>query len=226
MKREDIEKRQTIRFLLLVTAFVIVAGILAGYKAKQAGKISYLEHLDEQIVTIDDKEYPLRALAFYIAHQESSVEKQAKVYDLDNVNTYWNIRSKNSFLRLEAKETAMRMMIHDRIFYAMAKKEGLALTKEEEVYMLNQRMDFWNDLEEEGQERIGVTEGEIEEVFVQMALAQKMQQLLADRQGVDYREYNIEGESYAVLLSEHSYQINERLWERLDFGNITLPPGR
>lgn len=224
--REVIKNRQVLKFLLLVGIFIVIAGTAAVYRAQHIGKVSYLEYLDTEIVTIDEETYPLRALAFYIAYQEKMVEEQARIYDLENVNDYWNLRSKHSFLRLESKDIAIRMMIHDTLFYAMAEETGLVLTKEEENYLLNQKMDFWNDLEEEGQKRIGVSEEEIEEVFYQMALAQKQQQLFADEQGVDYREYNIKGDYYAAFLEEHDYQINEKLWERLDFGNITLAPGR
>lgn len=220
------EKRQIAGFLLSVLLLVVISGSAAFYKLGQVEKISYLEHLDEEIVVIDEKSYPLRELAFYLAYQEKNVEEQAKVYDWENRKSYWNLRSKDNFLRLQARDTAMEMMIHDTIFYHLAEREKLVLTAEEETYMLNQKKDFWNDLEEEGQERIGVSEAELEDVFYRMALAQKEQQILADSQGVDYQEYTIEGECYAALLAEHSYQINEKLWERLDFGNITLAPER
>ncbi|MBO5303353.1 MAG: hypothetical protein J6A92_04830 [Lachnospiraceae bacterium] len=220
------EKRQIAVFLLSVLVLVIAAGSASVYRAGQMGKVSFLEHLDEEIVVIDEESYPLRELAFYLAYQESTVEEQAKVYDMENIKSYWNLRSENNFLRFQARDTAMEMMVHDTIFFRLAEKENISLTAEEETYMLNRQMDFWNDLEEEGQERLGVSEEEIKEVFYRMALAQKQQQLLADSEGVDYREYNIGGKYYATLLAKHSYQINEELWERLDFGNIIFAPGR
>ena len=116
----------------------------------------------------------------------------------------------------------MDMMIHDVIFYEMAVEDNVTLTQEEITYMENQKSDFWSDLEEEGWIRLGVSEDEITQTFEMMALAQKEQQLFADKMGVDFREYNINGDSYQELLSEHTYEINEKLWERINFGNITL----
>ncbi len=55
-----------------------------------------------------------------------------------------------------------------------------------------------------------------------MALAQKMQQTLADTEGVDYREYNVDGDMYQELLKEHTFKINESLWKRLNFGKIIV----
>ena len=87
-------------------------------------------------------------------------------------------------------------------------------------YMENQKTDFWSDLEEEGRERIGVSEEEIGRTFSQMAYAQKQQKLLSEEEGVDYREYNVNGSEYEALLQKHTYQVNEKLWKRLNFGKI------
>ena len=63
---------------------------------------------------------------------------------------------------------------------------------------------------------------EIDAAFERMALAQKQQQLYADEQGVDLREYNVNGSLYTELLKEHTYRINEKLFQRLNFGKITI----
>ena len=95
------------------------------------------------------------------------------------------------------------------------------MTAEETSYMENQKIDFWNDIEE-GRERLGVSEEEVEETFRKIALAQKRQQILAEEMGVDKEEYDIKGDMYQELLEDHTYQINETLWKRLNFGNITI----
>lgn len=222
--KADSRKKQTILFLLVVVLLAVTAFAAAVYRSKHMGKIVYLEHLDEVAVTVDDVDYRLRDLAFYLAYEEGVVEEQARVYDLENTRAFWNVYTNHSFIRLEARDLAMDMAVHDAVFYQMAKEDGVKLTEEERQYMENQKLDFWNDLEDP--KRLGVSLEEIGEVFERMALAQKKQQLLADQNGVDYREYNIEGSVYEALLSEHTYHINEELWERLEFGNITLDPQR
>ena len=114
------------------------------------------------------------------------------------------------------------MAVHDEIFYQMADKNQIELNQKETEYMENQKLDFWNDLEEEGQTRLGVSFEEISDTFEHMALAQKMQQTLADTEGVDYREYNVDGDMYQELLKEHTFKINESLWKRLNFGKIIV----
>lgn len=208
--------------IVIMLALLAAAAIAAYARAKSIQKIDYAEHLDDVAVTIDGEEYKFRDLAFYLAYQEQSVDEQAKVYSLENKNEYWNLHTNGSFIRLEAKNMAMDMAVHDVIFYQLALQDGVSLSQEEKDYVENKENDFWNDLEEEGQERLGVSREEITQTFEHMALAQREQQLLADSKGVDYREYNVGEDMYQKLLEEHTYKINDKLWERLDFGNIIL----
>lgn len=206
-------------FMLFLAASVILS---LWIRAKKMEKIPYLDHLDDVAVTIDETEYLFRDMAFYLARQEQVTEEQARAYDLERPSRYWNLHTNGSFIRLEAKDAAMDMMAHDVLFFEMAKERGLSLSSEETEYVENQEMDFWYDLEDEGQERLGVSKEEIGKTIYRMGLAQKAQQVLADETGVDYREYNVSGSYYQELLQKHEYKVNEALWERLNFGSITL----
>ncbi len=163
-----------------------------------------------------------RDLAVYLAYKEQEVAEQARAYDLENPKKYWNAHTNGQFIRVAAKNAALDQAVHDIIFYDMAVQEGTGLTDAEAAFAGNQKLDFWNDLEEEGRARLGVSETELDALFERMALAQKQQQIYADRQGVDYREYNVTGSLYEEFLEEHTYQTNKRLIKRLNFGTITL----
>ena len=34
--------------------------------------------------------------------------------------------------------------------------------------------------------------------------------------------YNANGSEYKKILKDHTYETNEKLWKRLNFGNITV----
>ena len=155
--KDQKEKRRANLFSLLMFLLVIAVGVSAVQRAKEMQKIDYLEYLDEWAVAIDEKEYAFRDLAFYLAYQEMTTEKQAEVYDLKQPVKYWNIHTNGVFVRAEAKKMAMEMAVHDEIFYQMADKNQIELNQKETEYMENQKLDFWNDLEEEGQTRLGVS---------------------------------------------------------------------
>lgn len=210
-------------YKIVVTLAMIAIILWASWSRSQSfQRIPYSRHMDDTAVTVDGTKYRLRDLAFYLAHEEQTVEDQAKVYDPEDTDEYWNLHTGGSFVRVEARDAAMDLAVHDIIFYQMAQENGLTLSREEQTYMQNQRDDFWNDLEETGQQKLGVTEEEITETFLHMALARKEQDILAETQGVDAEEYNVSGSMYQALLQEHTYQINTKLWKRLNFGKITL----
>lgn len=216
------QKKQTRLAVLAIILIISCSAVVSRYRAESMRKLPYLEHRNDTAVTVDGKGYKLRELAFYLAYEEQTIEEQARAYNLENTREYWNVHTNKAFIRVEARDMAMSMAVHDIVFYQLAQEYELTLTTEEKRYMENQKMDFWNDLEEDGQERLGVTEEEIGESFVRMALARKAQQMLADREGVDVGEYNVNGSMYETLLEEHTYQVNEKLWKRLNFGRITV----
>lgn len=210
------------RFTSVMLLLMGVVAAAAWYRSGNFAKLRYCDHRNDTAVTLDGEAYRLRELAVYIAMQEQEVQKQARVYNLEQPQKYWNAHVNGSFVRSEAKSAVMEKAVHDLIFYRMAEEEGLHLTTEEAAYMENQKMDFWNDLEEEGQARLGISTKELDEAFLRMAHAQKKQRQLAEDEGVDYVAYNENGPHYQALLQEHDYVVNQALWQRLDFGNITV----
>lgn len=214
--------RQTKLFIVVIVIIVAVTGIISLKSSEGRGKVEYLECLNEVICTVDGKEYLLKDLAVYIAYQENSVEEQAIIYNPENTGSYWNVHANGEFIKLSAKEHAISTAIHDIILYELAVNEGLELDQEEKKYLEGKKTDFWEDLEEEQREKIGVSQEEINQALDRMALAQKGQEFIAGSHGVDYEEYNVDRDMYQELLEEHTYSVNENLWRRVDFGNITL----
>lgn len=214
--------KQTKVFIVIVAIIVVVMGIGAFKWSENMGKVDYLAHLDDTIFTVDETDYKLRDMAFYIAYSESNVESQAVTYNSEDTNSYWNAHINGKFLKLSAKEGVIGTAIHDVIFYEMALKDEIVLSAEEQGYLEGKKEDFWMDLTDEQKELIGVSQDEINEVMDKMALAQKEQQYIAGSEGTEYEEYDVEGDAYQLLLAKHTYKIKEELWKRVDFGNITL----
>lgn len=38
----------------------------------------------------------------------------------------------------------------------------------------------------------------------------------------DFEDYSISGAAYQRMLSEHEYEIEDAVWDRVDFGGITV----
>ncbi len=208
---------------IALLALVAVCIAAVWWRTQRMDRISFTEHLEDTAVTIDGVEHTFKDLAFYVAQQEMKTQKQAKAYDLTDPEKYWNLHVNGVFIRVKARELAMEQAVHDAVFYQMALETDVSLSQEEITFMENQKKDFWSDLEEEGQERLGVSEEDIDQAFKRIALAQKQQQILTEQKEAGSEAYSVGGERYQDLLEEeHTYEVNQNLWKRLNFGNITV----
>ena len=219
MRKQSVVRpvRRWLAAALLMCALLALSG--CGVRAKT---IEFKEHLDETVLELDGEKYPLRELAFYVAYEEQLIQEQALAYDATNPNAYWNTHMNGHFVRVQARNEAMNMAIHDFIFYEMALELGMELDQEEIDYAPGRSEDFWLDRGATGQARLGITQEELTEDLLRMALAQKYQQLYAAMQNVPEEDYDANGAAYETLLGEHTYKIRDRLWEGVSMGHVTL----
>lgn len=215
-------KKKSILILVVVICILAGLGYYSYHTNKMKEKLVYRDVLDEVVVTVDSKQLLARDLAFYVAYEERTVEDQAEIYDDEDTNAYWNLHINGEFMKVTARKAAMNMAVHDEIFYEMAEKEDISLSEEETSTLEQKQSDFWMDLSDEAKERLTVGQDEINEVMRRMALAQKYQNIYADMQGGSYEDYDFEGDAYLKLKEQHQVTVNEKVWDRLDFGNITL----
>lgn len=206
----------------VLLAAVIVLGVMAFQRGRLRQKLSLPGSLDQVAVTVDGRELTLRDMAFYIAYEEQLIEEQALIYDPSDTGAYWKVFTNHTFFRTLGRDTAMEMAIHDEIFYRLAEEEGIVLNEEEEKRLANSQYDFWSDLEEEQRERLGVCEEDIKESLRKLAIAEKYQGILAEMEGREFGAYSISGQTYQELLEKHTYEIEKDVWERVDFGGITV----
>ena len=189
------EKR--IRFTIILVLILIVVIAFSFQSKEKKEYLVYNEALDKTAVTVDDVSLTLKDIAFYVAYEEKTVQEQAILYNPDNPRQYWNVYTDGQFVKLTAKQAALDMAVHDEIFYQMAVAEGVKLDVTEQEYLENDEME-------------------------KIALADKYQSIYAEMNQKEYEAYNFNGEAYEALLSELKYSVNEKVWDRVDFGSVTL----
>ena len=187
----------------------------------------YGENLDETAVTVDGEALSLEDIAFYVAYEETMIEKQAEIYSLSDADAYWKQYVGGENVKEAGKQAVLDMAVHDEIFYCMAKEEGLELSPEENAALVSKEGDFWADLTEEQKERLGVTEQKISDTMFRLALAEKYQTVLTERNSFDeedhtYESYGVSGSNYKKILEDHTYSVKEMVWVKYDFGNVIV----
>lgn len=223
-KYKDLAKHEKVSVFLFIVIIIalVVLGIISKMN-KQPDWLVYKDSLDKVCVTVDGNGITLRDTAFYIAYDESVVEDQAYMYDPEDTERYWNVCTNDVFLRLLAKEATMNKIIHDEIFYQMALKENITLNVEDMEQVEESKTVFWNSIMyDEKLERIGVTKEEIDAIIEKVALVQKYQNIYATNKSLIMDVYDIGNPLYDELLSEHEVKINSSVWDRVQYGEITL----
>ena len=209
------------RRYLSVAVILCALLCLSGCGVRQK-TIVFNEHLDETALVLDGQEYPLRAFAFYVAYEEQLIQEQALLYNEENPNAYWNTHMNGHFVRVRARTEAMNLAIHDFLLYELAADMGMELDEEQITYAKNRCDDFWMDIGETAQKRLGISKEEMEETLLRMALAQVYQELIAAMDAVPVEDYNAEGAAYEKLLDEHTYKVRSGIWDGVAMGHVTL----
>ena len=169
------------------------------------------------------EEITLRDFAVYVAYQEMEIDRQAKVYNPDNPKEYWGLHTNGQFIKVAARQGAVNMAIHDILFYQLGQELKLVLTEEEQTILDNDVADFWSDLTDDDKEqRLGITKDELYDAMHKIALAEKAQYIYARMNGYAYEDYVFSAEEYQEFLQGYEYTIDEKVLNRIDFGDVTL----
>ena len=211
--------------LLIFGSIFLLIFLLSVLKKFVEGEewLVYADSLELVVADVNGQELTLRDLAFYIAYDEMFVEEQAQIYDAEDTSRYWNLKTNNVYVRQLSKQSVMEKAVHDEIFYQLAMAEKLELTQEEEVQLSNVQDAFWdNVMDNDKLERLGVTEKDLNDTLRKIGFAQKYQGIYAAVHQLDMEDLEIEGEAYEMMLDDYSYQIKEWVWNKVNYGDITL----
>ena len=217
---ESMKKFKVLWILVIVFAALLY---IANQTRLSREEIVYNESLDMVVATVQGQEFTLRDFAVYVAHQEAAVQDQALAYDMDDTRKYWNVRTDMGFVNQVARSEAMSMAIHDELFYQLFQELNIEISEEEKSIIQNDVDDFWNDLVDEEKEiRLGISKEDVYNTMYKIACSQKAQMVYAGIQAVDYEDLDYAEEEFLDFLSDYEYEVNDKVLNRLDFGDITL----
>ncbi|MBQ3559305.1 MAG: hypothetical protein IJA07_07335 [Agathobacter sp.] len=217
---ESMKKFRVLWILVLVFAILAFA---ANQSRLSRQEIVYPESLDMVVATVQGKDFTLRDFAVYVAHQEDAVQDLAFAYDMDDTRKYWNVRTDMGFVNQVARNEAMSMAIHDELFYQLYQELDMDFSEEDLSLIQNNADDFWADLvDEEKDTRLGIGKEDVYNTMYKIACSQKAQLVYAGILAVDEEDLDYASEVFLDFLSDYEYEVNDKVLNRLDFGDITL----
>ena len=218
-----LESMKKFRVLWIFTLLMLLVAYMGNATRLERERITYYESLDMVLVTVQEEDFTLRDFAVYVAHQEAEVQDQAIAYDMNNTRRYWNVRTDMGFISQVARNEAMSMAIHDELFYQLYLDLQMEFSEEELALVQNKTDDFWDDLVDDEKEiRLGIEKEDVYRTMYKIACSQKAQMVYAGILAVDYEDLDYASEEFIEFLSDYDYKVNDKVLNRLDFGNITL----
>ncbi len=209
------------KFLLIgaLCAFFLVLGYFIWQDKKD---VAFKDVLEENIFTLNGEETTFQELGFYVLYEEGEIEKQAMIYNPESTKDYWNLHIDGVFIQTRAKEVILQMAIHDALMYQLAEKNGVKLTAKQENALRNTSSDFYMDLLDEQKEHMPVDEEYVTEALRRIAIGEAYQEQLVKKDGCSEAGYEWEGANYEKLLKKQELTINEKLWDKILVGDISL----
>lgn len=227
----DKETKKGVVIVLLILAVTLT---LWGFDAwrRHNNRFVYEQHLDDTIITVDDRQVSLRQLGYYVYHVESQIDKQARIYNpedpLDYWNTYFNSGVEGSYISEMARDAVLGTCVCDLIYEQMAKEQGYGLTAEEKNAAKEQAEILYAKLNQKQREKIGLTKELAEDVLERKALVVKFAADYFEKvEFTGYSGYREELVSYAgdyyqeEILPLHKVEYNKRLVRELGIGRVT-----
>lgn len=226
--------KDTRKGLVILMLLVIIVLTLWGLDAwrKQQNKFVYEEHLDDVVITVNDRQVTLRQLSYYVYDVETKIDKQARIYNpedpLDYWNTYFNSGVEGGYISEMALDAVLGSCVCDMIYEDMARWNDYDLTTEEKEEAAKEAETLYAAMNEVQRKKTGLTPELIAEVLERKALVVKFAaEYFEDVDFTGYSGYREELVSYAgdyyqnEILPQHQVEYNKSVVRELSIGRVT-----
>lgn len=220
-KQKNPVLKQTGKMLLLLA----VSLFLSGCGVFLSETIDVEQHLDENVVHIKETTLTLEDLLFYIMRSEESVQKMALEYDKENPEAFWSKHINGKYMRTWAKEEAMEHAVRDELYAQKAKEMKLQLVKDYKTQVEKKASEVYSEMSEFQKERTHLTIEELEELFEKMMYANAYAEYMQGAYHISEEDLDVDGEYYQELKKTSEVEVNEKLWESVRLGDITIDNG-
>lgn len=219
-------KENAVLIFIIVILLIFIMMILSIFFNKSK-EFVYAKSLDDTVVTIDSEDIPLSRLTYYIMIEEEAVNEAAVLYDPEKPWAYWNIYVSNAYVATTAREITMNYFLRDYVYSRIAKEEGFEVT-ENELHELEVKADTIFSGLTDKQASTGLTKEDILTAITEKAYADKYVIAKAKEKKLDITEevlsayYGMNSDFFKKTMEEHSVKINDKNWERVPMGRVTI----
>ncbi len=209
--------------MVCVVLFMII------YVNNKSDDFKYSRHLDERVVSIsssasesDTVSIDMQEMAYYIINVEGNINDMAYQYNSKSPAKFWNLKVETTYtMRDYAKDLAMDSCVRDNIYYIEALKNGMELTEEEKKLASENAYAIMKNLTGRQMDLSDFTYEVLYGIETKLFIASKYANSLSEN-GYDKDELELEGSYYNELRSAYNVSVNEELWDKVEFGNLSI----
>lgn len=221
------KKQDIIIVICVITLVLSVCAIFCIYYMNKNEEFIFSENLDKIVLTVkDDSEsmdISMQEIAYYIINVEGDIDDMAHQFNNENLNAYWNVKLDKGLytMRKYAKDLVIEKSVMDNIYYMEAIKNNITLTdKEKELASEDAHIILKNMTAKQ----MDVTDYSFEDLYKIMnklyLTAKYVGQLM--EAGYTREELDYKGSYYLKLKDEYSYIVEEKLWDEVKLGELTV----
>lgn len=237
-KKRKLKKEVTKTLTMFGIILVIVLGILI---YKSIDKFDYTKSLGDTVISISNNSVSgcevnitLGEISYYIAEVEEVGQQTALIYNEKNPLQYWNLyfnenMTENSgYVTDIAKRSVITYCVRDNIYNLEMRLNNFHLDDEimaeieydaENSYAhLTQRQLDCMGMSLEEYKRVYIKEKKAHEYMIYMAKEDESSTPLESL----VLKYDVGGYYYDSLINHYTYKVNEKLWENVRIGHVTV----
>lgn len=193
----------------IIIGILVVALCCAGlYQLHLTRKAGFIveDHLEDTLLTIGGEKVTLRDSLYYIMLVENESNEKAENYSEAAKKSFWNIKTGDEgYVSQVAKKVILQQIIKDEILYQEAVKNGWEI---DDAEVENALIQVWAEMSPYQKELTGYT---------RESLKERLEKAYA---GQAYGE--VYGENFDEIKEEYQVTVDEKLWESIEMGKITL----
>lgn len=224
---------------LIIFGFIIAAVIII-IVSKAINGFNYSKSLDSTVISLSNNtvsgcevDITLKDIGYYIIAVEEKGQETALIYNKNNPLEYWNLymnedmTSDSGYISDIAKRSVITYCIRDNIYNIEARLNGFTVDEET-------MSDIKYDAELEygkrtlrAREVSGLTPEEYKALYIKEQIAHQYMLYLADQDedssfDAIVLKYDVGGSYYKELLEKYKYTVNDKLWENVRIGHVTV----
>lgn len=231
-------KKEVVQLITIITIILLAAVGLLIYKS--VDRFDYETSLGKTVISITNNtvsgcevNVTLKDIGYYIATVEAAGQETALIYNKDNPLEYWNVylnenmTSNSGYVSDIAKRSVITYCVRDNIYNIEARLNGFTVDEETMSDIEADAEYAYTHLTMRAREALYLTPEEYMNLYIKERMAHEYILYLAGEDEADDYEavvlkYDVDGTYYKDLLNRYEYKVDEKLWENVRIGHITI----